>query len=102
MRILIIEDDKRLTYLMQKILETEKFSVDVAHTGGLGVEIALRGVYDVIILDWMLPDRDGPSICQTLRSAHLPGTTFSCVPVNLVIGIINTSSLRHCGIQRQG
>jgi two-component system, OmpR family, response regulator len=72
MRILIIEDDKRLTHLMQKILEAEKFSVDVAHTGDLGVEIALRGVHDVIILDWMLPDRDGPSICQTIRSAHIP------------------------------
>jgi two-component system OmpR family response regulator len=72
MRILIIEDDKRLTHLMQKILEAEKFSVDLAHTGDLGVEIALRGVHDVIILDWMLPDRDGPSICQTIRSAHIP------------------------------
>lgn len=72
MRILIIEDDKRLTRLMQKILETERFTVDVAHTGDLGVEIALRGIHDVIILDWMLPDRDGPSICQTIRSAHVP------------------------------
>jgi two-component system, OmpR family, response regulator len=72
MRILIIEDDKRLTHLMQKILEIEKFTVDLAHTGDLGVEIALRGVHDVIILDWMLPDRDGPSICQTIRSAHIP------------------------------
>lgn len=72
MRILIIEDDKRLTHLMQKILEMEKFTVDVAHTGDLGVEIALRGVHDVIILDWMLPDRDGPSICQTIRSGRIP------------------------------
>jgi two-component system, OmpR family, response regulator len=72
MRILIIEDDKRLTHLMQKILEMEKFSVDVAHTGNMGVEIGLRGVHDVIILDWMLPDQDGPSICQTIRSAHIP------------------------------
>ena len=71
MRILIIEDDKRLASLMQKILETEKFSVDVAHTGSLGLEIALRGIFDVIILDWMLPDRDGPAICQALRSAHI-------------------------------
>lgn len=72
MRILIIEDDKRLTSLMQKVLEMEKFTVDLAHTGDLGVEIALRGAHDVIILDWMLPDRDGPSICQTIRSARIP------------------------------
>jgi two-component system OmpR family response regulator len=72
MRILIIEDDKRLSHLMQKILETEKFNVDVAYTGSLGLELALRGIYDVILLDWMLPERDGPSICQALRSAHIP------------------------------
>jgi two-component system OmpR family response regulator len=72
MRILIIEDDKRLTVLMRKVLEMEKFTVDVAHDGDLGVEIALRSVHDVIIVDWMLPGRDGPSICQALRAARIP------------------------------
>jgi two-component system OmpR family response regulator len=72
MRVLIIEDDKRLTHLMRKVLESEKFSVDVANDGGLGLEIALRGAHDVIVLDWMLPGRDGPSICQLIRSAHIP------------------------------
>jgi DNA-binding response OmpR family regulator len=72
MRILIIEDDKRLTNLMRKVLEEEKFSVDVAHEGDLGVEIALRGAHDVIVLDWMLPGRDGPAICQAIRSARIP------------------------------
>jgi DNA-binding response OmpR family regulator len=71
MRVLIVEDDRRLTRLMKLMLEREKFSVDVAHSGALGVEIALRGAHDVIVLDWMLPDRDGPSICQAVRSAHL-------------------------------
>jgi len=72
MRILIIEDDKRLTVLMRKVLEMEKFTVDVAHDGDLGVEIALRGAHDVIVVDWMLPGRDGPSICQAVRSARIP------------------------------
>jgi two-component system OmpR family response regulator len=72
MRILIIEDDKRLTQLMRKVLEAEKFSVDVAHDGDLGVEIALRGTHDIAIVDWMLPGRDGPSVCQAMRSARLP------------------------------
>ena len=72
MRILIIEDDKRLTYLMRKVLEAEKFSVDIAHDGDLGVEIALRGSHDIVIVDWMLPGRDGPSICQAIRSARIP------------------------------
>lgn len=70
MRILIIEDDKRLTVLMRKVLEMEKFTVDVAHDGDLGVEIALRGAHDVIIVDWMLPGRDGP---PSARRSALPG-----------------------------
>jgi two-component system OmpR family response regulator len=72
MRILIIEDDKRLTSLMRKVLEAEKFSVDVAHDGNLGLEIALRAAHDVAVVDWMLPGRDGPSICQAIRSARVP------------------------------
>ena len=72
MRILIVEDDKRLATLVRKVLEDEKFSVDVAHDGDTGVELALRGTYDVAILDWMLPGRDGPAICQAIRSARLP------------------------------
>jgi DNA-binding response OmpR family regulator len=72
MRVLIIEDDKRLTRLMRKVLEAENFTVDVAYDGDLGVEIALNGAHDVLVVDWMLPGRDGPSICRAVRSARLP------------------------------
>lgn len=72
MRILLIEDDKRLASLVRKVLEEEGFSVDQAHDGDLGLEIALRGVHDVAIVDWMLPGRDGPSLCRAIRAAHLP------------------------------
>src|SRR6266540_365184 len=72
MRILLIEDDKRLTVLIKKVLEGEHFSVDVTHNGDEGVEIALRGVHDVAIVDWMLPGRDGPAVCQAIRAARLP------------------------------
>jgi two-component system OmpR family response regulator len=71
MRVLLIEDDKRLATLIRKVLESEHFDVDVAHDGDTGVEIALRGAHDVVILDWMLPGRDGPAICQAIRSARL-------------------------------
>jgi two-component system OmpR family response regulator len=72
MRILLIEDDKRLTTLIKKVLEGEHFSVDVAHNGDEGVEIALRGAHDVAVVDWMLPGRDGPAVCQAIRAARLP------------------------------
>lgn len=72
MRILLIEDDKRLANLILKVLEEEGFGVDIAYDGEIGLEIALRGAHDVAILDWMLPGRDGPSICRAIRAAHLP------------------------------
>jgi two-component system, OmpR family, response regulator len=71
MRILIIEDDRRLAQLIRKVLEAEDFKVDLAHDGDTGLEIALRGAHDVMVVDWMLPGRDGPSICRAIRSAHL-------------------------------
>lgn len=72
MRVLIIEDDKRLASLMKTVLEDEKFNVDLAEDGDNGLELALRGTYELIIIDWMLPGRDGLSICRAVRSAKLP------------------------------
>jgi len=72
MRILLIEDDKRLSALMQKTLAAEGFQVDAAYTGDEGVEIALRGAHDAAVVDWMLPGRDGPAVCQAIRTARLP------------------------------
>jgi DNA-binding response OmpR family regulator len=72
MRILLIEDDKRLSALVRNVLEQESFSVDVANDGDTGLELALRGVYDVGIVDWMLPGNDGPTICRKVRAARLP------------------------------
>lgn len=72
MRVLLIEDDRRLADLIRKVLEEEHFGVDLAHDGDLGLEIALRGAHDIAIVDWMLPGRDGPSICRAVRSARLP------------------------------
>ena len=71
MRILLIEDDKRLAILTKKVLESEHFDVDMSHNGDEGVEIALRGIYDVAVIDWMHPGRDGPSVVQALRTARL-------------------------------
>jgi two-component system OmpR family response regulator len=72
MHILLIEDDKRLANLVGKVLEEEGFRVDVAYDGEIGLEIALRGAHDVAVVDWMLPSRDGPSICRSIRAARLP------------------------------
>ncbi|MGN6360577.1 MAG: response regulator transcription factor [Thermomicrobiales bacterium] len=72
MRLLIVEDDRRLARLMAGVLTEEGLAVDVAHDGETGLDRALGGAYDVAIIDWMLPGRDGPAICRAVRAARLP------------------------------
>lgn len=72
MRVLLIEDDRRLARLMARVLGEEHYQVDLAHDGETGLDLALRGVYEVAIVDWMLPGRDGPGICRAVRAARLP------------------------------
>jgi two-component system OmpR family response regulator len=72
MKILLIEDDRRLAKLIREVLTDEGLDVDSAYDGGSGLELALRGTYDVAIIDWMLPERDGPAVIRAVRSARLP------------------------------
>jgi len=51
LRVLLIEDDKRLSQLIQQVFEEEHFGVDIAQDGDSGVELALRGIHDVAIID---------------------------------------------------
>ncbi len=72
MRVIVIEDDQRLARLIARVLSEEHYQVDVVHDGEQGFDQALTGRYEVAIVDWMLPNRDGPSICRAVRTAHLP------------------------------
>jgi two-component system, OmpR family, response regulator len=72
MRVLIVEDDQRLARLMARVLTEEHLASDVTNDGDSGLELALRGIYDVAIVDWILPGRDGPALCRAIRSARLP------------------------------
>ena len=67
MRALIIEDDQRAARLLARGLREERFSVDVAHSGDEGDEMASITNYDVIVLDRLLPDKDGIVVCRDLR-----------------------------------
>jgi two-component system OmpR family response regulator len=71
MRVLIVEDDRRLARLMSRVLDEEHLGSDIANDGDTGLELALRGTYDVAIVDWMLPGRDGPGLCRAIRAARL-------------------------------
>ncbi len=68
MRILLVDDEIELTEPLSRVLTREGYSVDVAHDGARGGDLALEGEYDLLILDWMLPQQSGLAICQQLRS----------------------------------
>ncbi|MEQ9617157.1 MAG: response regulator transcription factor [Phycisphaerales bacterium] len=67
MRILIIEDNPKLANALRSGLDAHGFAADVCTTGFEGEELAASGTYDLILLDLMLPDRDGIEVCRNLR-----------------------------------
>jgi DNA-binding response OmpR family regulator len=67
MRILLVEDDRKAARLLARGLEEERFVVDVVSTGTAGDEMAGINAYDVIVLDWLLPDKEGIDVCRDLR-----------------------------------
>ncbi|MFJ9207801.1 two-component response regulator [Streptomyces sp. L-9-10] len=69
MRLLIVEDEKRLAVSLAKGLRAEGFAVDVVHDGLEGLYRAGEGVYDLVVLDIMLPGMNGYRVCAALRAA---------------------------------
>ncbi|GAB4293545.1 MAG: response regulator transcription factor [Desulfuromonadia bacterium] len=67
MKILVVEDEKKVSSFVKRGLEEEKFEVDTAFDGEEGLAMALKNPYDLIILDWMLPKRDGIAVLHELR-----------------------------------
>lgn len=67
MRILLVEDEKPLSAAIVKMLEQEHFALDAAYTGPDGLDCALSGIYDAIVLDVMLPGMDGFAVLRELR-----------------------------------
>ena len=74
MRVLVIEDETRLAATLQDLLELNGYTADVRHDGESGLDDALTGIYDVILLDVMLPRLTGFEVCQQIRE-------FSTVPI---------------------
>ncbi|MGB3532021.1 MAG: two-component system response regulator RppA [Microcoleaceae cyanobacterium] len=68
MRILLVDDEAELTYPLKRVLTREGYQVDVADDGIEGQQLACQYNYDLLILDWMLPQISGLEICHTLRS----------------------------------
>ena len=71
MRVLIVEDERRLAEALGQIMAEQRYQADVVYDGADGLDYALTGQYDVIILDVMLPKLDGFEVASRLRHAHV-------------------------------
>ena len=71
MKLLLVEDEKQLSEALQQILIKNKYSVDAVYSGDEGLDYALSDVYDVIILDIMLPKLNGIEILKMIRKRKI-------------------------------
>jgi two-component system OmpR family response regulator len=68
MRLLVVEDDVKLARALERGLQREGYAVDLADTGDDALSRATENDYDAVVLDVMLPGRDGFSVCRAMRS----------------------------------
>jgi len=71
LKLLLVEDEKQLSEALSQILINNKYSVDAVYDGENGLEYALTGIYDVIILDIMLPKLNGLEVLKKLRKENI-------------------------------
>jgi two-component system, OmpR family, response regulator len=72
LKVLVIEDEKKIASLLRKGLEAQGFVVEMASNGDDGYAMATTRPYDALVLDIMLPGRDGLSILRNLRERKIP------------------------------
>ncbi|MEN8198681.1 MAG: response regulator transcription factor [Thermodesulfobacteriota bacterium] len=95
MRILVVEDDKKIASFLEKGLQEAGFSVDVAHDGLDGLSLALTVPYDAAVVDIMLPGLDGLSLIEKIREREI------ATPV-LILSARQSVDDRIEGLQRGG
>jgi len=76
MRILVVEDEEGIARFVKQGLAEESYAVDVAYDGKKGLELAMSGEYDLLLLDWMLPGISGIEICRQFRKEHSTPVIF--------------------------
>jgi len=84
MWLLLVEDEVRLATSLKRGLEEEGYTVDVAHEGEEGYALGLLHAYDVMIVDWRLPRKDGRTVVRQLREA---GRTLPILMLTALGGI---------------
>lgn len=91
MKLLLVEDEKKLVEALAHVLKKNGFVVDVALDGETGLEMACTGIYDIIILDYMLPGQDGLTLLKEFRrlgfSTPILMLTAKAAPEERVCGL---------------
>jgi DNA-binding response OmpR family regulator len=82
MRVLLIEDNVKMATAVAKGLREHGYATDTAQTGCEGEDLAASGVYDMILLDLMLPDRDGVEVCRNLRRRGVKSKVLMLTALN--------------------
>ncbi len=95
MRILVIEDDPDIALFLKSALTEEGFSLDVAMDGERGSYLARTNEYDLIILDFVLPKKDGKTICQEIRNT---GNSVPIIMLTVRTEIPDKISMLHLGV----
>jgi DNA-binding response OmpR family regulator len=95
MRILVVEDEKKVASFIKRGLEEEEFLVDVAHNGEDGIHTAEAVSYDLILMDIMLPHKDGLSAIKEIREKDI-STPILCLTakdnVEVIASALNAGS----------
>jgi heavy metal response regulator len=71
MRILVVEDEKKVSSFIKRGLEEESYTVETANDGEEGLSQATEKLFDLIVLDWMLPKKDGLTVVKELRAKKI-------------------------------
>ena len=66
-KILIVDDEDRIRRLLKMYLEREQYTIEEADNGDTALEMALQNDYDLILLDLMMPGKDGIEVCKGVR-----------------------------------
>ncbi len=70
MRVLVVEDERKMASVLRRGLQEHGYAVDVAHDGEEALALAEADAYDLVVLDVMLPEIDGLTVCRRLRARH--------------------------------
>ncbi len=91
-RILVVDDEPDMVALIQGRLQKEKYNVDVAYNGAEAIEKVKQNMPDVIVLDVMMPEKDGYQVCSELKKDG----KFADIPIILLTAVADhVSSTRY-------